>query len=199
MSPLDIDPVLDCGRSADYLRELVADEATDGPETARAHAAPGDLEHLAGCPYCTEQLALLRSQWTLVQRTAAAKVPVPVELISRTLATVNALRGQQAGDHVEIHQRGGQLRVRDRVIVLLARAMAHDLLVEQTNGQARVLAVTGNHEALTVEIALPYGAPIQELAERVRLQLLDSLDAQLGSAAPAVSVHVADLPRSTIG
>ncbi|WP_156934678.1 hypothetical protein [Pseudonocardia spinosispora] len=199
MSPVDIDPVLACGRSAGYLRDLVADEATDGPEAARTHAAPGDLEHLDGCPYCAEQLALLRSQWTLVQRTAAAQVPVPNELISRTLATVNALRGQQSGDHVEIDQHGGQLRVRDRVIVLLARALAHDLLVEQANGQARVLAVRGDHDALTVEIALPYGTPIRVLAERLRLQLIDALGVQLGPAAPAVSVHVADLPRSTIG
>jgi hypothetical protein len=199
VSPLDTDPVLGCGRSSGYLRDLVADEATDGPETARAHAAPEDLDHLASCPYCAEQLALLRSQWTLVQRTAATQVPVPVELVSRTLATVNALRGQQAGDHVEITQHGGQLRVRDRVIVLLARALAHDLLVEQTNGQARVLAVSGDHDALTVEIALPYGTPIRELAVRLRIQLIDALDAQLGSAAPTVSVHVADLPRSTIG
>lgn len=199
MSPLDTDTRLGCGRSEGYLRDLVADEAADGSELARSHADPTDLGHLAGCPYCTERLDALRGQWTAVLRTAAMQVPVPAALVSRTLATITALGGQLTGDHAEITQPGGQLRIRNRVIVLLARALAQDLLAEFRGGSERVLAVTGDHHALTVEIALPYGAPIREVAEQLRQRLGDALTRQLDSAAPVVSVHVADLPKPTIG
>ena len=189
---------LRCGRTRDYLRALVADEATEGPEAAVEHAIPADLEHLAECPYCAEELAAVRRDWAAVHQVATSAVAVPPELVGRTISTLRALRGPSTTDHVVIQQSGGTTRVKASVVVILTRALATDLLASYRHsrggsGTARILAVRGTHEALSVDVALPYGEPVLQVADWLRGQLGALLDQHLGSAAPRVTVHVADV------
>ncbi len=194
---------LECGRTPDYLLELVADEAVDGPARAAVHADRADLAHLAGCRYCGAEAARLRVDWARVHAAARAPVDVPVALVSRTLATLGAIRGDPATGHVEIQQTGGTLWVRDRVVVVLARELARDLLGELRrrwglpDGTCRVLAVTGEPHELTVQVALPYGGPLREFAEHLRVRLAGALQVQLGTAAPDVSIEITDVTHVT--
>lgn len=195
----DTAQTLGCGRTAAYLRELVVLDPSDGDATDGGPTDPADRAHLAACPYCTAELARLRGDWATVHRVAAAPVPVPTALVERTLATVHALQGRPHADHVELAQPGGMLRVRSQAVVLLTRALARDLLAEYRHAgglppaSARVLAVTGDHNALTVRVALGYGEPVRQVADQLRRRLAAALERQLETAAPDLSVHVADL------
>jgi uncharacterized alkaline shock family protein YloU len=188
---------LPCGWLPGYLRDLVADESAEGPEAAARHADPADLAHLAGCPYCTAERDRLRARWRGVHEVASAGVAVPPELVPRTLTTLRALRGDRDGGYVELPQAGGVTRIREQVIVLLARELATELLAGRDGAAgsrpARVLAVTGDRTELGVQVALPYGEPVREVAEALGLRLAEGLAGMLGAAAPRVSVHVADL------
>lgn len=194
MTAAERDRRLPCGRTEGYLLELVADEAADGTGQLGAE----ELAHLAGCPHCTARLESLRRGWAAVHQVAAAPIPVPPELVGRTLATLRALRGPTGAEHMVIPQVGGVTRVADRVVVLLARTLATELLDGYRRsrggaGPARVLAIRGDHEALTVDVALPYGEPVPGVADWLRHRLGELLDQQLGSSAPSVTVHVADI------
>ncbi|MGQ0480882.1 MAG: hypothetical protein ACT4O0_07645 [Pseudonocardia sp.] len=196
-------PPLACGRTSDYLLELVADEAVDGPVQAAAQTDRADLAHLAGCRYCTAEAARLRARWARVPAAARAPVEVPVALVSRTLATLGAIRGGPTTGHLEIEQAGGTLRVPDRVVAVLVRELARDLLGELCrrgglpDAACRVLAVAGEPHALTVQVALPYGGPLRELAEQLRVRLAGALHDQLSGAAPTVSINVTEVSQIT--
>jgi hypothetical protein len=190
---------LACGRRPDYLHDLVADELTEGPAAAAAALAPADRAHLDGCPYCAAELATLRRQWARVRAVAEEPVAPPAELVDRTLTTLRAIRGDAGRGSAELAQPGGVLRVRDRVVVRLARALARDLVADYRRsrglppGSARVLAVSGGPDGLTVQVALPYGEPAHEVAALLRATLDAALAARLDALAPPVSVEVADV------
>jgi hypothetical protein len=61
-------PPLPCGADLDALVAQVAD------------GAPGDLAHLAVCPWCQAALAELRELWSLAGRLAAERVEAPARI-----------------------------------------------------------------------------------------------------------------------
>ncbi|MGQ0837870.1 hypothetical protein [Actinokineospora sp.] len=171
---------LPCGRT---LADLVA-VAADGPG-----ADPVLVAHAADCPHCGAELAALRAQWDLVRAAAAEPVHTPDGLVSRVLDSVRGVRGR--GGEFQLDQVGGALLVAERVVVLLARSAAADLLAGHGGGHLRSVRAAG--DTVDIGLAVRFGTPIQPLAELVRAHVSAWLREHLGTSVPAVTVDVVDV------
>ncbi|PRX51337.1 hypothetical protein B0I33_101490 [Prauserella shujinwangii] len=133
-------------------------------------------------------------QWEWVRATARAPVPTPPGLIERVLRSVHGVRGGLPAEPLEIAQEGGRLRVGERAVVLLTRRLGADLAARI--GGLHVSAVAFEAGVLEVVVTVEYGLGADTAAETLRIRLQAALRAELGPAAPAVNVHIADVYRN---
>lgn len=172
---------LPCGRPASWLVDLAA---RDDPD-------PADAEHLRSCPFCREELAVLRRRWAPVRVAAARPVRMPSGMVGRTLSAVRAVRGGLVGRHVETAQQGGVVRVGEPALVLLARRTARDV-VDGLPG-VRFRGLSGGADGFEVRVAVRYGLVLTEAAALVRRDIGRALERALGAAAPPLDVLVVDV------
>jgi len=178
--------VLPCGRSVSSLVDLATRDDTAGiPADSR------DAEHLRSCPYCQEELVVLRRRWSAVRSVANRRVRTPPGLVGRTLSTVRAVRGGLTGRHAEATQPGGVVRIAESAMMLLARRMARDV-VDGLAG-VRFRGLSGDLDGLQVRVAVRYGMALAEVTTRVRHDVGAALESTLGAAAPPLDVLVDDV------
>lgn len=198
--------VLPCGRARSSLLDLATredrttrEDRANGEGTAGIPADFRDAEHLRSCPYCQEELAVLRRRWSAVRSAAHRPVRIPPGLVGRTLSTVRAVRGGLIGRHAEATQPGGVVRIAESAVVLLARRLARDV-VDGLAG-VRFRGLSGDVDGLQVRVAVHYGLALAEVATRVRHDVSAALESTLGAAAPALDVLVEDVlaPAGTAG
>lgn len=130
-------------------------------------------------------------RWILVERAAHTPVSTPPDLVERVLTSVHATRGQALAAPVVFEQDRGEVRIAERAVVGLARGRSDE--VAQDLGGIRISRVAWDAEGVTVRTTVRYGVAAAEVAERLRASVTEHLAAQLGWAAPAVHVHVADV------
>ncbi len=175
---------LPCGRAPLRLLELAADGAVEPSD-------PADAAHLRECSHCRAELAAQRARWEPVAAAAAGPVRLPPGLVGRTLSSVRAVRGSLAGQHAEIAEPGGLLRVAEPAVLVLARLLARN--VTETLPGTRLLGISGGVGGVQVRIAARYGLQLVDVAERVRRDLARELEHTLGVVAPVVDVLVDDV------
>lgn len=191
--------VLPCGRAVSSLVDFATRDEPTGEDTAGTPTDFRDAEHLRSCPYCQDELAVLRRHWSTVRSAAHRPVRIPPGLIGRTLSTVRAVRGGLIGRHAEASQPGGVVRITESAVVLLARHLARDV-VDRLAG-IRFRGLSGDVDRLQVRVAVRYGIPLAEVTARVRHEVSGALEITLGPAAPALDVLVEDVlaPADTTG
>ena len=178
--------VLPCGRAVSSLVDLATRDDTAGiPADSR------DAEHLRSCPYCQEELVVLRRRWSAVRSAANRRVRTPPGLVGRTLSTVRAVRGGLTGRHAEATQPGGVVRIAESAMMLLARRMARDV-VDGLAG-VRFRGLSGDLDGLQVRVAVRYGMALAEVTTRVRHDVGAALESTLGAATPPLDVLVEDV------
>lgn len=175
---------LPCGRSPQRWLELAADGRAEPSD-------PADGAHLGECPHCRAELAAQRARWEPVAAAMAAPVRLPPGLVGRALSNIRAVRGSLGGQHVEIAEPGGLLRVAEPAVLLLAYRLAQ--YVTDALPGTRLLGIAGGAGDVQVRIAARYGLPLGDVAERVRRDLARELARTLAAAAPVVDVLVDDL------
>jgi uncharacterized alkaline shock family protein YloU len=183
--------ILPCGRAVSSLVGFATREDPTREDTAGIPADFRDAEHLRSCPYCQEELAVLRRRWSAVRSAAHRPVRIPPGLIGRTLSTVRAVRGGLIGRHAEASQPGGVVRIAESAVVLLARHLARDV-VDRLAG-IRFRGLSGDVDGLQVRVAVRYGIPLAEVTTRVWREVSAALEITLGAAAPALEVLVEDV------
>lgn len=191
--------LLPCGRSWDDLLEQVATgSSTDA--------------HQSTCAHCRAALAELRRVWAPVQHLAAEPVQAPPNLVRKVMDQVRA--AAQHRWHALLPAERGSTRVAARVVATLARLAAARVpgvrvaLGRTTEPRAagRAAAATARHDAsgsavavaggsTVVELALAaqYGAPMHELAERVRTAVVHDLGRLAGLQDVQVDVVIDDV------
>ena len=178
--------VLPCGRAVSSLADLATRDDTAGiPADSR------DAEHVRSCPYCQEELVVLRRRWSAVRSAANRRVRTPPGLVGRTLSTVRAVRGGLTGRHAEATQPGGVVRIAESAMMLLARRMARDV-VDGLAG-VRFRSLSGDLDGLQVRVAVHYGMALAEVTTRVRHDVGAALESTLGAATPPLDVLVEDV------
>ncbi len=178
--------VLPCGWAVSSLVDLAT-----GNDTAGFPADSRDAEHVRSCPYCQEELVVLRRRWSAVRSAANRRVRTPPGLVGRTLSTVRAVRGGLTGRHAEATQPGGVVRIAESAMMLLARRMARDV-VDGLAG-VRFRGLSGDLDGLQVRVAVRYGMALAEVTTRVRHDVGAALESTLGAAAPPLDVLVDDV------
>ncbi|MDQ3599767.1 MAG: hypothetical protein M3408_00590 [Actinomycetota bacterium] len=178
--------VLPCGWAVSALVDLAT-----GDDTAGFPADSRDAEHLRSCPYCQEELVVLRRRWSAVRSAANRRVRTPPGLVGRTLSTVRAVRGGLTGRHAEATQPGGVVRIAESAMMLLARRMARDV-VDGLAG-VRFRGLSGDLDGLQVRVAVHYGMALAEVTTRVRHDVGAALESTLGAATPPLDVLVEDV------
>ena len=178
--------VLPCGWAVSSLVDLAT-----GDDTAGFPADSRDAEHVRSCPYCQEELVVLRRRWSAVRSAANRRVRTPPGLVGRTLSTVRAVRGGLTGRHAEATQPGGVVRIAESAMMLLARRMARDV-VDGLAG-VRFRGLSGDLDGLQVRVAVRYGMALAEVTTRVRHDVGAALESTLGAAAPPLDVLVDDV------
>lgn len=182
MGDRSFDPgrALPCGRTVGELLGFHSD------------GEPAELaEHVAGCPHCRRELAVLDAEWAPVRRAARVPVEPPHGLVERALLTVRGVRGASGASPAEIEQDRGRLRVSPQTVVLLTRRLAGEVLTGHPGVHLR--GCTGDVDEVRVDLAVRYPLPAPRLAEAVRRELDDAVRAALGPAAPSVRVRVSDV------
>lgn len=175
---------LPCGRTPQRWLELAADGTAEPSD-------PADAAHLRGCPHCRAELAAQQARWEPVAAAAARPVRLPPGLVGRTLSGIRTVRGSLAGQHAEVVEPGGLLRVAEPAVLVLARQLARSVI--ETVPGTRFLGISGDVGGVQVRIAARYGLPLRDVAERVRRELALELAHTLAGAAPAVDVRVDDV------
>ena len=170
MSPLP------CGRSVDELVAYVADR--DEPEL---------VAHVAGCAWCTAELAELEPRWTAVRESATTPVPTPPGLVTRVLAAVHGVRPKLGSVSAEFDQDGGRTRVSEQAVLAVCRLLA----VELAAGYGLHVRGTAVEDGrLQVLVVARYPTPAIPAADELRERLARALLSHLGDAAPVVHVHL---------
>ncbi|MDQ3885683.1 MAG: hypothetical protein M3308_01370 [Actinomycetota bacterium] len=180
------DRTLPCGWPVSSLVDLAT-----GDDTPGTPAACPDMEHPHSCPYCQQELAILRRRWAAVRSAAHRPVRIPPDLIDRTLSAVRAVRGGLVPRHVEAPQRGGMVRIAESAVMLLVRQMAREVI----DGLAgvRFRGLSGDVDGLQVRVAVRYGMTLAEVTTRVRRDIGSALENVLGAATPPLDVLVDDV------
>jgi uncharacterized alkaline shock family protein YloU len=123
-------------------------------------------------------------RWDAVRAAARLRVPTPPGLVERVLRAV--ARGRRTA--LEVPGEDGRLRVTERAVSRLARAIA----AERAPEGVRVSAVAVEDDVVQVLVSVRFGVTAGEAAEALRRELTAELSRRLG-AGTAVDVHVVDV------
>lgn len=173
----DIDE-LTCGTPTIDLVDAGVDPSADLPE------------HATTCAVCQSWLAEFRDRWGAVRTEAAREIAVPGGLFDQIRDWVrNDARLFRSA--VEGEYDGGRLRVAGHVLLTFLRGglAAHD--------EVFPLGATLDDDAVTVEVAVEYGTPVNVIAEVVRQRAVEEYTRALGRPPQQVHVHVEDLLDET--
>jgi uncharacterized alkaline shock family protein YloU len=195
---------LPCGKSVDDLLIQVVDRTP-----------PPDPAHQQSCPHCRAALAELEDLWAPVRDLAAEDVRAPAGLLQAVMAQIRDLSRNNWSAVLEDAR--GRTRIAARVVGAVARLAAESVPhvtlalgggrvgtpTDTTVDPARIagvegeattdVGVAGNHVVVDVQIAVDYGAPLWQVAERVRKRIAQHLAAQTGLTTTEVNVTVVDV------
>jgi uncharacterized alkaline shock family protein YloU len=209
VNPLPADR-LPCGKPVDDLLTQVTDR-TALPDPAHQHS----------CPHCRAALAELEDLWAPVRDLAAEDVRAPAGLLQAVMAQIRDLSRNSWS--AVLHDSGGQTRIAARVVGAVARLAAESVPhVTLALGGGRVatptdtaadpakiagpraepatdIGVAGTHVVVDVQIAVDYGAPMQQVAAVVRDRIARHIAAQTGLVTTEVNVTVVDVRPPQVG
>lgn len=198
---------LPCGKPADDLLAQVTDRTP-----------PPDPEHQRTCPHCRAALAEFADLWAPVHDLAAEDVRAPSGLLQAVMAQIRELsrndwsavlqgsRGHtriaarvvgavarlaaESVPHVTLALGGGRVATPDGATADLARVAGRE------GETATDVGVAGAHVVVEIQIAVDYGVPMQQVADRVRQRIVRHLADQTGLTTTEVNVAVVDVrPR----
>ncbi|SDM73262.1 anti-sigma factor [Allokutzneria albata] len=175
---------LPCGHTTVELLGLVVDGGLEPSDTALA-------AHARDCEHCRAEIAALENRWSPVRAAAAAPVELPEGLLSRVLGVVRGMRENAFAEPAEMAQEGGTLQISGRALLALARGHVADLLLDLPGVHLRGLSTADG--VIRVEIAVRYGIPATEVADRLARGLEERLRASAGPVAPGTAVEVVDV------
>jgi uncharacterized alkaline shock family protein YloU len=194
---------LPCGTFVDDLLVQVTDRVP-----------PIDPGHQRSCPHCRAALAELEDLWAPVRDLAAEDVRAPAGLMQAVMAQIRDLSRNSWS--AVLDDPGGRTRIAARVVGAVARLAAESVPhvtlalgggrvatpTDTTGGPTRIagvgseaatdIGVAGNHVVVDVQIAVDYGAPMRQVADRVRDRIAQHL-AQTGLTTTEVNVTVVDV------
>jgi uncharacterized alkaline shock family protein YloU len=195
---------LPCGKPVDDLLTQVADRTS-----------PPDPAHQRSCPHCRATLAELEDLWAPVRDVAAEEVHAPAGLLQAVLAPIRELSRNNWS--AVLHAPDGQTRVAARVVGAVARlaaesvphvtlalgggriatpadtAVDHERIAGAEGEGATDIGVAGTRVVVDVQIAVDYGVPVQQVADRVRNRIARHIATQTGLTTTEVNVTVVDV------
>jgi uncharacterized alkaline shock family protein YloU len=195
---------LPCGTSVDDLLIQVVDRTP-----------PLDPVHQHSCPHCRAALAELEDLWAPVRDLAAEDVRAPTGLLQAVMAQIRDLSRNSWS--AVLDDPGGRTRIAARVVGAVTRLAAEsvphvtlalgggrvatpiDTTVDPTripgveSEAATDIGVAGDHVVVDVQIAVDYGAPMRQVADRVRERIAQHLATQTGLTTTEVNVTVVDV------
>jgi uncharacterized alkaline shock family protein YloU len=203
VSPMPADR-LPCGKPVDDLLTQVTDR-TPPPDPAHQHS----------CPHCRAAVAELEDLWAPVRDLAAEDVRVPAGLLQAVMGQIRDLSRNSWS--AVLDDPLGRTRIAARVVGAVARLAAESVPhvtlalgggrvatpTDTTADPARIagrrseaatdVGVAGSHVVVDVQIAVDYGAPVWQVAERVRNRIAQHIAIQTGLTASEVNVAVVDV------
>jgi uncharacterized alkaline shock family protein YloU len=209
VSPMPADR-LPCGKPVDDLLTQVVDRTP-----------PPDPAHQQSCPHCRAALAELEDLWAPVRDLAAEDVRAPAGLLQAVMAQIRGLSRNSWS--AVLDDPGGRTRIAARVVGAVARLAAESVPhVTLALGGGRVatptdtaadpakiagpraepatdIGVAGTHVVVDVQIAVDYGAPMQQVAAVVRDRIARHIAAQTGLVTTEVNVTVVDVRPPQVG
>jgi uncharacterized alkaline shock family protein YloU len=201
---------LPCGKPVDDLLTQVVDRTP-----------PPDPAHQQSCPHCRAALAELEDLWAPVRDLAAEDVRAPAGLLQAVIAQIRDLSRNSWS--AVLDDPGGRTRIAARVVGAVARLAAESVPhVTLALGGGRVatptdtaadpakiagpraepatdIGVAGTHVVVDVQIAVDYGAPMQQVAAVVRDRIARHIAAQTGLVTTEVNVTVVDVRPPQVG
>jgi uncharacterized alkaline shock family protein YloU len=195
---------LPCGKGIDDLLTQVADRT-----------APSDPAHQRTCPHCRAALAELEDLWAPVRDVAAEDVRAPAGLLQAVMAQIREL-ARNDWSAVLTGPRG-RTRIAARVVGAVARLAAesvphvtlalgsgrvatpadtpvdHTKIAGRHSEAATDIGVAGEHVVVDIQIAVDYGAPMWQVAARVRNRIAQYIATQTGLTTTEVNVTVVDV------
>ncbi len=195
---------LPCGATVDDLLEQV----TEG-------TPPRDAAHQRACPHCRAALAEFEDLWAPVGELAAEEVRAPAGLLQAVMAQIRDLSRNNWS--AVLSDPAGQTRIAARVVGAVARLAAESVphvtlalgggrvatstrtavdpaLVAGARGEAATdVGVAGSHVVVDVQIAVDFGAPMQQVAAVVRDRIARHIAEQTGLVTTQVDVTVVDV------
>jgi uncharacterized alkaline shock family protein YloU len=206
---MEVNPVpadrLPCGKPVDDLLIQVTDRT-----------APPDPAHQWRCPHCRAALAELEDLWAPVRDLAAEDVRAPAGLLQAVMAQIRDL--SRTSWSAVLDDPGGRTRIAARVVGAVARLAAESVPhvtlalgggrvatpTESTADPARIagaeaatdIGLAGTHVVVDVQIAVDYGVPMRQVADRVRDRIARHLATQTGLTTTEVNVTVVDVRPS---
>ncbi|ANN16730.1 hypothetical protein SD37_14395 [Amycolatopsis orientalis] len=129
-------------------------------------------------------------RWEQVRAAASRPVPTPPGLVERVLRSVGGVRGRHTTSPLDLPSAGGKTQVSERALVLMTRRLAAE--IGRDLGGVYVSAVALEDEVLQVLVTVRFGVEAAA-ADVLRHRVTEALTRQLGSAPPAVNVHVVDV------
>jgi uncharacterized alkaline shock family protein YloU len=203
VSPMPADR-LPCGKPVDDLLTQVTDR-TPPPDPAHQHS----------CPHCRAAVAELEDLWAPVRDLAAEDVRAPAGLLQAVMGQIRDLSRNSWS--AVLDDPLGRTRIAARVVGAVARLAAESVPhvtlalgggrvatpTDTTADPARIagrrseaatdVGVAGSHVVVDVQIAVDYGAPVWQVAERVRNRIAQHIATQTGLTASEVNVAVVDV------
>lgn len=201
---------LPCGKPVDDLLTQVVDRTP-----------PPDPAHQQSCPHCRAALAELEDLWAPVRDLAAEDVRAPAGLLQAVMAQIRDLSRNSWS--AVLHDPGGRTRIAARVVGAVARLAAESVPhVTLALGGGRVatptdtaadpakiagpraepatdIGVAGTHVVVDVQIAVDYGAPMQQVAAVVRDRIARHIAERTGLTTTEVNVTVVDVRPPQVG
>jgi uncharacterized alkaline shock family protein YloU len=195
---------LPCGMPVDDLLTQVTDR-TPPPDPAHQHS----------CPHCRAAVAELEDLWAPVRDLAAEDVRAPAGLLQAVMGQIRDLSRNSWS--AVLDDPLGRTRIAARVVGAVARLAAESVPhvtlalgggrvatpTDTTADPARIagrrseaatdVGVAGSHVVVDVQIAVDYGAPVWQVAERVRNRIAQHIATQTGLTASEVNVAVVDV------
>ncbi|MFI9451420.1 hypothetical protein [Amycolatopsis sp. NPDC052450] len=129
-------------------------------------------------------------RWEQVRAAASRPVPTPPGLVERVLRSVGGARGKHTTAPLDLPSAGGKTQVSERALVLMTRKLAAE--IGRDLGGVHVSAVALEEDVLQVLVTVRFGVEAT-VADVLRRRVGAALTGQLGSAPPAINVHVVDV------
>lgn len=195
---------LPCGKHVDDLLAQVVDRMP-----------PADPEHQRTCPHCRAALAEFEDLWAPVHDLAADDVRAPAGLLQAVMAQIRELSRENWS--AVLDDVGGQTRIAARVVGAVARlaaesvphvtlalgggrvatpdgAIADPAQVAGADGEAATeIGIAGARVVVDIQIAVDYGIPVRQVADRVRDRITQHITTQTGLTTTEVNVTVVDV------